>query len=73
MAKDVQIIPANTDLRQKAVNSKAGIDVNPGPETLAELDRVILSSSGPTIPTPDRRRRTLPFHGADKRRNQAGS
>lgn len=44
MAKNVQVIPAQKDLRQKAVNSKVGVDVAMTPADIEALDQVIQES-----------------------------
>ncbi len=69
MAKDVQIIPAQTKLRQKAVNSTVGTDLEMSPEQLAQLDKVIRASATKLAADADRRRGKEPFDGNEKRRN----
>ena len=44
MARNVQIIPAQMELRQKVVNSKTGIDIAMTPSQLDELEEVIQES-----------------------------
>ncbi|MEQ8284913.1 transcriptional regulator [Thalassospira sp.] len=43
--KNVQIIPAQTDLKQRAVNFINGFDINLSPEQLEELEQVVQRSS----------------------------
>lgn len=69
MAKDVQIIPAESKLRQKAVNSNVGTDLEMTPEQLAQLDKVIRASAAKLAADADRRRRNEPFDGNEKRKN----
>ena len=44
MARNVQIIPAQTELRQKAVNSTTGVDIALTPTELDKLEAVIQES-----------------------------
>ncbi|MDG4719306.1 MULTISPECIES: transcriptional regulator [Thalassospira] len=43
--KNVQIIPAQTDLKRRAVNFVKGFDINLSPEQLEELEMVVQRSS----------------------------
>ncbi|MHC8493175.1 transcriptional regulator [Thalassospira sp. SM2505] len=43
--KNVQIIPAQTDLKRRAVNFIKGFDINLSPEQLEELEQVVQRSS----------------------------
>lgn len=43
--KNVQIIPAQTDLKRRAVNFVKGFDINLSPEQLEELEQVVQRSS----------------------------
>jgi ribosomal protein L18E len=43
--KNVQIIPAQTDLKRRAVNFIKGFDINLSPEQLEELEQVVQKSS----------------------------
>lgn len=43
--KNVQIIPAQTDLKRKAVNFIKGFDINLSPEQLEDLEQVVQRSS----------------------------
>ncbi|MCC4241599.1 MULTISPECIES: transcriptional regulator [Thalassospira] len=43
--KNVQIIPAQTDLKRRAVNFVKGFDINLSPEQLEELEKVVQRSS----------------------------
>jgi len=43
--KNVQIIPAQTDLKRRAVNFIKGFDINLSPEQLEELEKVVQKSS----------------------------
>jgi hypothetical protein len=44
MAKNVQVIPAQMELRQKVVNFKTGVDIAMTPAQLDELEEVIQES-----------------------------
>ena len=43
--KNVQIIPAQTDLKRRAVNFVKGFDINLSPEQLEELENVVQRST----------------------------
>lgn len=69
MAKDVQIIPAQTSLRKRVVNSRVGTDLEMTPEQLAQLDKVIRASETGFTTETDRRCTSKPFDGNEKRSN----
>ncbi|MCR9256929.1 MAG: transcriptional regulator [Alphaproteobacteria bacterium] len=45
MARKAQIIPPQTDLKRRAVNSKVGFAINPTPEDLKKIEAVVHKST----------------------------
>jgi len=45
MARKAQIIPPQTDLKRRAVNSKVGFALNPTPEDLKKIEAVVHKST----------------------------